>query len=102
MAKKHNKSAAIRAALEQNPKAKSKEIVATLAEKGMKVAPTLVYYIKSRAKRLKRKQKRERIAATSRGMGSANPVELVLQVKRVAQSAGGMKNLKQLVDALAE
>ena len=45
-----NKSAAIRQALIQYPKAKSKEIVSLLAAKGIKVAPTLVYYIRNKAK----------------------------------------------------
>jgi hypothetical protein len=97
MAKKVNKSAAIREAMEQNPKAKTREIVALLAEKGIKVAPTLVYYIKSHARHAKRKARR--MQAMARGAG--NPVELVMQVKSLARAAGGYENLKQLVDALA-
>jgi hypothetical protein len=93
---KVNKSAAIREMIEQNPRAKSKEIVHLLAEKGVKVAPTLVYYIRSRDKHLKRRGKHQR--ATSTG----SPVQLIVKVKALSQEAGGMRNLKQLVDILAE
>jgi hypothetical protein len=95
MAKQVNKSAAIREALEQSPKAKTKEIVAALGAKGIKVAPTLVYYIKSHARHAKRKARRMQFSA-------GNPAELVVQVKRLAQAAGGYANLKQLVDAMAD
>jgi hypothetical protein len=97
-----NKSAAIREALAQNPKASSKEIVSVLRAKGLKVAPTLVYYVKSQQKRARRKAKRERIATASRTTASANPVELVLRVKDIAREVGGVRNLKKLVDVLAE
>jgi hypothetical protein len=35
-------------------------------------------------------------------MGVSNPVEVVLKVKALAREIGGIRNLKQLVDALAE
>jgi len=98
-AKGINKSQAIRDALSENPKAGSKEIVARLAEKGIKVSGTLVYYIKSKARKVKRQQKRLAAASVIRN-GSA--VEVVLRVKTLAQEVGGMKQLKQLVDLLAE
>jgi len=94
-----NKSQAIRDALSENPKAGSKEIVARLAEKGIKVSSTLVYYIKSRARKVKRQQKRVAAASMIR-TGSA--VEVVLRVKTLAREVGGIKQLKQLVDVLAE
>ena len=97
----HNKSEAIREALARNPSAGPKEIVANLAERGIRVAPTLVYYIKSKAKHAKRQQKRARVAAAS-AKTHANPVELVLRVKDLSREAGGIGNLKMLVDLLAE
>jgi hypothetical protein len=97
-----NKSAAIRETLAEHPKAGPKEVVALLADKGIKVTPTLVYYIKSKTNQAKRKQKRERVAETSRKTGSTNPVELILKVKALSREAGGIQSLKQLVDALAE
>src|SRR4051794_9614064 len=96
-----NKSNAIRAAIAETPQAGPKEIVNRLAERGVKVSSTLVYYIKSQEKRKKRQLKRERVAKTSQGTGAANPVELVLRVKSLARDAGGIKDLKRLVDALA-
>jgi hypothetical protein len=97
-----NKSEAIRQALTENPKAKSKEIISLLAAKGVKVAPTLVYYVKSKQKLAKRRQKRERVAAASRSTATHNPVELVIRVKDLAREVGGIGNLKMLVDLLAD
>jgi len=97
-----NKSAAIRQALIQNPKAKSKEIVSYLAGKGIKVAPTLVYYIRNKAKHAQQVQKRERIAESSRSTGTADPVKLIIRVKELSRDAGGIQSLKKLVDVLAE
>lgn len=97
-----SKSEAIREALAQNPKATSKEIIALMAGKGIKVAPTLVYYVKSKRNLAKRRQKRERIAAASRKTATTNPVELVLRVKDLSREVGGIANLKMLVDLLAE
>ncbi len=85
-----------------NPKADSKTIIAQLAEKGIKVSPTMVYYVRSKQKLAKRKAKRERVAESSRQTGIKNPIELVLRVKDLAREVGGIKSLKQLVDLLAE
>ena len=97
-----NKSEAIREFLAENPKADTKSIVNGLAEKGLKVAPTLVYFIKSKQNQAKRRAKRERVAESSRRTGSNNPVEVVIRVKDLAREVGGIKNLKMLVDLLAE
>jgi hypothetical protein len=97
-----NKSAAIRETISQNPHAQSKEIVSLLEKKGIKVRPTLVYYIKSKQGQQRRRQKRELVRVTSQKTGSSNPVELILKVKHLATEAGGIKSLKQLVDALAD
>ena len=50
----------------------------------------------------RRRQKRELVKATSQKTEYGNPVELSLRVKKLATEAGGIKNLKQLVDALAD
>jgi hypothetical protein len=97
-----NKSQAIRDFLAGNPTADTKTVVAGLAEKGVKVAPTLVYFIKSKQRQAKRRAKRDRVAASSRQMGSNNPVEVVIRVKDLAREVGGIKNLKLLVDLLAD
>lgn len=97
-----NKSQAIRDFLAGNPKADTKAVVAGLAEKGVKVAPTLVYFIKSKQRQARRRAKRDRVAASSGQMAANNPVEVVLRVKDLAREVGGIKNLKLLVDLLAE
>lgn len=97
-----NKSEAIREALAANPDANPKEIVKLLGEKGIKVAPTLVYYIRSKGKQAARKAKRARVAAQSERTAERNPVETVMRVKELARGMGGIKNLKMLVDLLAE
>ena len=97
-----NKSKAIRELLTADPRADSKTIIAQLAAKGVKVSPTMVYYVRSKMKQARQKAKRERVADSSRKAGAANPVELVLRVKDLAREVGGIVHLKQLVDLLAE
>jgi hypothetical protein len=100
--RKVNKSEAIREMLKTYPKAKSKDIVSKLAGKGIAVKPTLVYFIKSKQKYKRRRAKRELVGALSRRTGSSNPADLVIKVKTLALDAGGIRNLKELVDALAD
>ena len=97
-----NKSAEIREALKQNPKAKSREIVDQLAARGIKVAPSLVYMVKSHDKRRQRRLKRERATTASKALGIANPIDLIVKVKELSREAGGISHLKRLVDVLAE
>lgn len=93
-----NKSQAIRDVLNKNPKAPTKEVIETLAGKGIKVLPSLIYFTKGRMKRTRRKQ----IGKSMAQAGIANPVDLIVKVRHLGHEAGGMKKLKQLVDALAE
>jgi hypothetical protein len=97
-----NKSQAIRDFLAANPQAGTKEVVAGLADKGIKVAPTLVYFIKSKANRAKRRAKRARAVESSRQSATADPVALVRKVRDLGREMGGIQNLKKLVDLLAE
>ena len=97
-----NRSQSVRDALAANPGATSREIIAQLASQGIKVSPTLVYFVKSKQSQARRKAKRTRVAATSRSTGTPNPVEVVTRVKELARELGGVKNLKLLVDLLAE
>jgi hypothetical protein len=101
-AKRVNKSEALREMIAQHPDATSKEIVHLLGEKGLKVQPSLAYYVRSKQRQQDRRLKREKVQATSQRTGNNNPVELVLQVKRLALEAGGIKNLQLLVNALAD
>jgi len=97
-----NKAQIIKDILQKNPHTPVKEIMATLAQQGIKVSETYVYVVKSKSKAKKRKEKREKAIAASNSSGVANPVELILQVRKVAEAAGGIRRLKQLVDILAE
>ena len=97
-----NKSQAVRDFLAGHPDADTKAVVAGLAEKGVKVAPTLVYFVKSKQRQARRRAKRDRAAESSRQAGSKNPVEVVLRVKDLAREVGGIQNLKMLVDLLAD
>jgi hypothetical protein len=99
---KVNKSQAIRDVFAQDAKMESKAVIERLAEQGVKVSPTMVYYVRSKLKHAARKDKRERVAASSRSTAVTNPVELVLRVKDLAREVGGIQHLKQLVDLLAE
>jgi hypothetical protein len=97
-----NKSQAIRDFLAGSPKAGTKEIVTGLAEKGIKVGPPLVYLIRSKANKAKRRAKRDRAVESSRGMATADPVALIRTVRDLGIQVGGIQNLKKLVDLLAE
>lgn len=101
-----NKSEAIRGALADNPRAKGKEIVAALAAKGIRVQPSLVYMIISkqrrRQRRAKREANRERMEAAMPSASGVVTIDMLAKLKSLAVEAGGMKNLKMLVDLLAE
>ena len=106
MAKKQDgvtKSEEIRQLLQANPNMPAKEVVDTLARKGIKVTDTLVYFIKGKMKgRHGRRQKAHRMVANVAATGNSDPVATILKVKRWASEVGGMKKLKALVDALSE
>jgi len=95
-----NKSQAIRDFVEKNPTTTVKDVVTALAAQGIKVSPNLVYVVKTKGNVKKRKQRREQAVETSKAAGIANPVELILEVRRLAEKAGGLRNLKKLVDVL--
>jgi len=97
-----NKSVAVREILQKNPKTPVKEVISTLAAQGIKVSNTYVYALKSKRKAKKRREKRERVVATSNSLGVLDPVDLIREVKNLALRTGGLRNLRQLVDVLAE
>jgi len=96
------KSAAIREMLEKHPDKKVREIVADLGARGISVTANLVYLIKSKERDKRLRGRRNEALARGRKAGVANPAELVRRVKELAWEAGGIGNLKQLVDALAD
>jgi hypothetical protein len=62
----------------------------------------LVYMIKSKRSRRTRKEKRKLAVEATRTAGFANPVQLIVEVRALAEGAGGMRRLKQLIDLLAQ
>jgi hypothetical protein len=79
-----------------------KEIVSALAAQGVKVSANYVYTLKSKMKAKKRVEKRQKAMAVGANTPIADPLELIRAVKQLAARAGGLGNLKQLVDVLAE
>ena len=106
MAKKRNgvdKSAEIRQLLRTNPQMPVKEIVSSLAAKGITVSENWVYFIKGKrrgrkARRTKARQMVARVTAT----GNSDPVAAILKVKHLAAEVGGLKKLRALVEALGD
>jgi hypothetical protein len=97
-----NKSEAIREILAHSPKSQVKEIVALLSQRGITVNPNLVYLIKSKRSQKAKRENRLAAVEANRKAGLANPVELIMEVRKVAEKAGGMRHLKELVDMLAQ
>jgi hypothetical protein len=101
-----NKSEEIRMLLKANPEIGVKEVVAKLAEKGIKISNALFYFTKGRVKGQKaRKQKVQNViakVAESTHVTNSDALTTILKVKAWAKEVGGMKALKALVEALSE
>jgi hypothetical protein len=106
MAKKKNgvnKSEEIRQLVKANSQMSVREVVSTLAGKGITVGDNLVYYVKGKMKgRQSRHKKGRQMVANVAATGDSDPVKTILKVKAWANEVGGMKKLKALVDALTE
>jgi hypothetical protein len=107
MAKKKNgvnKSEEIRQLLRANPTMPVKEIVSSLAGRGIKVQESRVYFIKGKIKGRKgrRMKARQMVAKVSPTTGNADAVKTILKLKSWASEVGGLRKLKELVDALSE
>jgi hypothetical protein len=104
--KKPSRSQAIREFLKQNPQAKARDVVEQLGQKGIKVNAGLVYMVKGSLKsKAGRKRRRAARAAKVAGMarsGTVNPVVLIRKVRALAEEAGGMKQLQDLIAVLSE
>jgi histidyl-tRNA synthetase len=99
-----NMSEEIRQVLKANPSMKAKEVVAALAEKGIKAKEGLVYYIKGKVqgRKSRRKKASKLVAKVAVTTGSADALATILKVKHLASEVGGYKKLKALVEALSE
>jgi hypothetical protein len=98
-----NKSEEIRQLLRANPTMPVKGIVSTLAGRGVKVADTLVYFVKGHMKGKKgRRKKARQMVANMAATGIHDPAATILKVKAMAYEVGGRRELKAFVDALSE
>jgi hypothetical protein len=94
----------IRDVLSEDPDLKAPEIISTLAKQGVTAKPALVYYVKARFRRKKRRQGRQKVAKVMSGgssNGSLDAVAVIVKVKGLATEVGGMRKLKELVEALS-
>ena len=99
-----NKSEQIRQLYQAHPELKAKEVVAALAEKGIDVTEGLVYYIKGKisGRKGRKKKAQKAVAKVAQVTGGADALATILKVKSLANTLGGMKKLKALIDALTE
>lgn len=100
-----NKSEAIRSLYHGNPKMPVRVAVEQLAKDGIKVAPSQIYFVlggmKGKAKRKKGRQQRAAAGAGSGNKtGMTDPIALLVDLKALAQRAGGLANLKRLIEVL--
>jgi hypothetical protein len=98
-----NRSKEVRKLLTANPDMPPKEVVATLAKRGLKIDSSLVYFLRGKIQGRKGRRKNARqFVAKVAATGDTDPVVTVLKVKRWAEEVGGLKKLKALVDVLSE
>lgn len=103
-----NKSQAVRDLYAKNPKMPVRLAVESLAKQGIKIAPSQVYFVlggmKGKAKRRKGEQRRAVAANHKAGnkTGMTDPIEILADLKALAERAGGMGNLKRLIEVLAD
>jgi hypothetical protein len=78
--------------------------VTALAQRKIKVSPSMIYMVKGRLAQMKHEKDRkaERVSNAGEKTGSADPIALILKVKQLAKEAGGMRNLQRLVTVLAD
>jgi hypothetical protein len=103
---KVNKSAAIRELYAKNAKLPVRDAVELLARQGIMVSPNLVYFVLGGSRgKAKRKAGRKRRAAESHQKagnktGAVYPLSVITDLMGLAKQAGGVANLKRLLDVL--
>jgi hypothetical protein len=104
--KRGEKTRAVREYIGANPEASPKEIVAGLATTGMKIKLGLASSLKyGKRKSGRRKTPSVRMAARKAGRQAANgavTVEQLIEVKRFADSLGGLDHVRTALDALQQ
>jgi hypothetical protein len=98
---KTNKSEMIREILTQNPHMPVRDVVASMAAKGMKVTHNLVYFLRAKMRAKKRRMVRRQVASVVSN-NLVDPVSVIVRVKALSTEVGGLAKLKQLVEVLAE
>jgi hypothetical protein len=101
-----NKSEEIRQLYKVSPEISVKEVVSTLASRGIKVSESQVYFVKGKIKGRKGRKKRmhrmvSSVAATT-GTGNGDAVTTIRKLAGLASEVGGMRKLKAIIDALTE
>jgi hypothetical protein len=91
------KSQAVRDYLSANKKAKGSEVVAALAEKGIKVSLPMVYNLKARNRMGKRRRK-----AQAAGQEVKVSLTHLVAAKKLADEVGGIDQALAAVQALAK
>jgi hypothetical protein len=86
--RRQSKSALIREAVAQNPKATAAEIVKTLAARRVKVTAAHVYNVKATSGKPRRGRKGDKYAA-------------LIEAKKLADKLGGIEKAREAVEALA-
>ena len=99
-----NRSEEIRQVFKANPEMKAKEVVTTLAGKGITVTESLVYLVKGamhgkKARKMKAEKKVAKVAETT---GTVDALATIMKIKHLAAEVGGLKKLRALVEALSE
>src|SRR6266404_8004151 len=91
-----NKSARIRDLFAHNPDMKVREIVATLKQQGIDVAPNLVYLVKGKLKgeKSRRRMVNKAAAKVATAAGSSDALSTIHKVKKLAMDVGGLRTLK--------
>ena len=99
-----NKSEEVRQLLKTNPEMKAKEVVSTLAGKGITITESLVYFIKGKlhSKKARKQRTATMVAHIAETTGTPDALATILKIKRLAAEVGGIKKLKALVEALSE
>lgn len=106
-----NKSALIREYFVANPSAGPTEVVNALAEKKVKVTPTLVSNVKSRMQNggsstaksgAKRGRRGPGRPARNAGGDATFSMALLVEAKRLADQAGSLDAARQAIDALSK
>jgi hypothetical protein len=100
--KRGEKTKAVRDYITANPKATPKEIVAGLATTGMKIKLGLANSLKY-GKKKRSQRKSSTVASAARRASTTNgavTVEQLLDVKRLADSLGGVEHVRSALDTL--